>query len=107
VIAEVARLNPTALTVIGLPVLTWAAITVGAIGVRTATVSELQVQTPAGLSISLLLGIMLGGVSGLYLATEGGYPVLWITVAYVTVTGITVLWYWFARLPNVTSELTA
>jgi hypothetical protein len=107
VIAEVAWLDTTALTVFGLPVLTWAVLTIGAIGVRTATSSELQVQTPAGLSISLLLGIMLGGVGAVYLVTAGGYPVLWITAAYITVTGLTVIWYWFVRLPDVTSEMTA
>lgn len=107
VIAEVAWLDTTALTVFGLPVLTWAVLTVSAIGVRTATSSELQIQTPAGLSITLLLGIMLGGVGAVYLVTAGGYPVLWITAAYIAVTGITILWYWFVRLPDVTSEMTA
>jgi hypothetical protein len=107
VIAEVGWLDTTALTVFGLPVLTWAVLTMGAIGVRTATSTELQIQTPAGLSISLLLGTMLGGVGAVYLVTAGGYPVLWITAAYIAVTGITVLWYWFMRLPDVTSEMTA
>jgi len=50
---------------------------------------------------------MLGGVGAVYLATAGGYPVLWITAAYIAVTGITILWYWFVRLPDVTSEMTA
>jgi hypothetical protein len=106
VVAEVAWLDTTALTVFGLPVLTWAVLTMSAIGIRTATASELQIQTPAGLSISLLFGIMLGGLGAVYLVTAGGYPVLWITAAYVAVTGATILWYWFARLPSVASEMT-
>ena len=107
VIAEVAWLDTTVLTVLGLPVLTWAVLTMGAIGVRTATSEELQIQTPAGLSISLLLGIMLGGIGAVYLSTAGGYPVLWTTAAYVAVTGVTILWYWFVRPPAVASETTA
>lgn len=107
VIAEVAWLDTTALTVLGLPVLTWAVLTMGVIGARTATSEELQIQTPAGLSISLLLGIMLGGIGAVYLVTAGGYPVLWITAAYVAVTGVAVLWYWFVRPPVVASETTA
>jgi len=107
VVAEVAWLDTTALTVFGLPVLTWAVLTMSTIGVRTATSSELQIQTPAGLSISLLLGIMFGGVGAVYLVTAGGYPVLWITVAYVAVTGATILWYWFVRVPSVATEMTA
>jgi hypothetical protein len=96
VISEVSWLDATALTVFGLPVLTWAGLTTGMIAVRVATATELQVQTPTGLSISLLLGIMLGGVGAVYLATAGGYSALWVIAAYVTVTGSTVLWYWFA-----------
>jgi hypothetical protein len=96
VISEVSWLDATALTVFGLPVLTWAGLTTGMIAVRVATATELQVQTPTGISISLLLGIMLGGVGAVYLATAGGYSALWVTAAYVTATGSTVLWYWFA-----------
>lgn len=94
VISEIAWVNATALTVFGLPVLTWASLTSGAIAVRFGTAAELQVQTPVGFSISLLLGIMIGGVGAVYLATAGGYSALWISAAYVAVTGITLLWYW-------------
>jgi len=107
VIAEVAWLDATLLTVLGLPVLTWAVLTTGAIGVRTATSTELQIQTPAGLSVSLVLGTTLGGVGAVYLVTAAGYPALWITAAYVAVTGVAVLWYWFVRPATVTSEMTA
>ncbi|WP_121821079.1 hypothetical protein [Halostella salina] len=106
VISEITWLDATALTVFGLPALTWALLTTGAIAVRLATSTELQVQTPVGLSISLLLGIMLGGVGAVYLATAGGYSALWISAAYVAVTGITVFWYWFAGPDTVDTTVT-
>jgi hypothetical protein len=107
VIAEVAWLDATVLTVFGLPALTWAVLTTGAMGFRTATANELQIQTPAGLSIRLFFGVMLGGVGAVYLVSATGYPTLWIIAAYVAVTGVAVLWYWFVRPPAVTSEMTA
>jgi len=106
VISEVAWLDTTALTVFGLPALTWALLTTGAIAVRVATSTELQVQTPVGLSISLLFGIMLGGVGAVYLATAGGYSALRIIAAYVAVTSITVLWYWFVGSDTADTPMT-
>jgi hypothetical protein len=106
VISEIAWLDATALTVFGLPALTWALLTTGAIAVRLTTSTDLQVQTPVGLSISILLGIMLGGVGAVYLATAGGYSALWISAAYVAVTGITVFWYWFAESDTVDTTMT-
>jgi len=107
VISEVAWLDTTALTVVGLPALTWALLTTGVVAVRIATSTELQVQTPVGLSVSLLFGIMLGGVGAVYLATAGGYSALWIVAAYVAVTGITVFWYWFVGSDTVDTPMTA
>ena len=107
VISEVAWVEPTVLTVFGLPVLTWALLTAGMIGVRTVTSTELQVQTPTGLSMSLALGIMLGGVGAVSLVAAGGYSALWTTVAYVVVTIAAVGWYWYLRLPKSPSETTA
>lgn len=106
VISEIAWLDATALTVFGLPALTWAVLTTGAIAVRVATYTDLQVQTPVGLSISLLFGVMLGGVGAVYLATAGGYSALWVIAVYVTVTGVTVLWYWFAGSDTVDTTMT-
>jgi hypothetical protein len=106
VISEIAWLDATALTVFGLPALTWALLTTGALTVRLATSTEFQVQTPVGSSISLVFGIMLGGVGAVYLATAGGYSALWVSAAYVAVTGLTVLWYWFAELGTVDTTMT-
>ena len=107
VISEVAWVEATGVTVFGLPVLTWALLTAGMIGVRTVTSTELQVQTPTGLSMSIALGIMLGGVGAVYLVAAGGYSALWITVAYVAVTTAAVGVYWYLRLPDLPSETTA
>jgi len=107
VVAEVSWLDATPLTVFGLPVVTWAVLTACAVGVRAATAGELRVRTPAGLSVWLLSGVALGGVGAVYLATAGGYPPAVTAAAYVAVTGATVLWYWYARLPERVSEPTA
>ena len=105
-IAEIAWLDATALTVIGLPIVTWAMLTASAIGVRSVTANKLQIRTPTGLTISLVLGIMLGGVSAVYLVTIVGYSVLWVTSAYVAVSCLTVLWFWLVRPPTLGSEMT-
>lgn len=107
VISEVAWLDATALTVFGLPALTWALLTTGAIGIRAATSAEMQAQTPAGLVMSLLFGTMLGGVGAVYLVTAGEYSALWVTSAYVGVTVVTILWYWFVKPGIVTTKMTA
>jgi hypothetical protein len=57
--------------------------------------------------MSLALGIMLGGVGAVYLVAAGGYSALWTTVAYVVVTTVAVGWYWYLRLPDLSSETTA
>ncbi|MDL0138610.1 hypothetical protein PNP85_03685 [Halobacterium salinarum] len=107
VISEVAWLDATTLTVFGLPALTWALLTTAAIGIRVATSAELQVQTPIGISMSLFFGIMLGGVGAVYLVTAGGYSALWVTSAYVAVTVVTILWYWFVRPGDIDTKMTA
>ena len=106
VISEVAWLDATVLTVFGLPALTWALLTTGMIAIRVTTSTELQVQTPIGLSIGLLFGIMLGGVAAVYLATAGGYSALWVITAYVAVTGTTIIWYWFTGSDTVETTMT-
>ena len=106
-ISEATWVDATALTVFGLPVLTWAVLTTGAIGIRVVTSTEVQVQTPAGLSISLVLGIMLGGVGAVYLVAVEGYAALWVTVTYVAVTSGAVLWHWYTREPASPPEMPA
>jgi hypothetical protein len=93
--SAVAWVEPSLMTVFGFPVLTWALLTVCAIGVRALTEMELRVQTPAGLSINVALGIMLAGVGAVYLAAVEGHSALLVTVTYVAVTLSAVLWHWY------------
>jgi hypothetical protein len=97
---ELAWLETNALTVFGFPLLTWAGLTATMIAVRAVTDSELQVQTPRGLSASLLAGMGLAGVGGIYLVAAGGYSALWVSVAYVGVSLATVVWHWYAHPPR-------
>jgi DNA-binding HxlR family transcriptional regulator len=54
-------------TVGGLPVLTWASLTLGMIGLRLATGSEFQIQTTEGLHVVTLGGAILGGFWAVFL----------------------------------------
>ncbi len=107
VVSTVSWLEPTVVTVFGLPVLTWALLTTALIGVRTVTAAELQAQTPTGLSATLLVGELLAGVGAVALVALGGYSPLWVTTAYVLATGGGVVWYWYVGLPALTAESTA
>ncbi len=99
-IVELGWLDTTALTVIGLPLVTWTILTGSAIGIRSWTTQKLQIRTPTGLTVFLILGIMLGGVSAVYLVTLGGYSVLLVTSVYVAVSVFTICWVWFVRPPT-------
>jgi hypothetical protein len=106
-ISEFTWLDANVLTVFGLPLLTWAVLTTGMIGVRVSTSTELQVTTPVGLSMSLLVGIMLGGVSAVYLVAVEEYAALPVIIVYAAVTGGTVLWHWYMRLPDSSPDMPA
>jgi len=104
-VTEIAWLDATVFTVFGLPVLTWAVLTATFVGVRVLTDSDLQVGSPAGLTVSLALGEVLGGVGAVYLVAVQGYPAPWVVAGYVTVSLVTVLWYWYVGVPGVGSEV--
>lgn len=106
-ITEVAWLDATALTVFGLPVLTWAALTGASVGVRVLTDTDASVRSSAGLSVFLVLGVLLGGVGAVYLVAARGYSVLPVTAGYVTVTLVAVLWYWYVGVPSASEDATA
>jgi len=99
-VEELAALEASLLTVGVLPVLTWAGLTLGMIGLRFLTDSATQVETPSGLSISLVLGITLGGVGAVYLVAVENQAALWVTAAYVGVSIAAVAWHWYARVPD-------
>jgi hypothetical protein len=102
---EFVWLDTTVFTVFVLPVITWALFTAGFIGVRVMTATDLQIQTPTGLSMSLLLGVMLGGVSAVYLVAAEGYDARWVSAVYITVSIGTVLWHWYTRRPASSSDI--
>lgn len=83
------QLSATVWTVVGLPILTWASLTVGMIVIRLITGNDLQVQSTEGLHISSLGGVVLGGFCAVFLIfvlewspllTSGMY--LFITIIY-------------------------
>lgn len=106
-ITEVAWLDATALTVFGLPVLTWAALTGASVGVRVLTGADACVRSSAGVWVALVLGVLLGGVGAVYLVATQGYSPLPVTAGYVGVTVVTVLWYWYASVPSAAEDATA
>jgi hypothetical protein len=99
-VAEVTWLEPTLLTVAGLPVLTWALLTATAVGIRLLSGTDPRVRSAAGLSTTLVFGVMLGGVGAVYLVAAGGYPALWVTAGYVAVTAGAVVWHWYLGVPG-------
>lgn len=105
--AEVGWLHATPLTVLGLPVFTWAALTASAIGIRNVISMNYRVRSAAGASLSLAVGVMLGGVAAVFLVTVGGYPAQWVTLGYVVVTLVSSLWYWYSRSSRGGSAATA
>lgn len=103
--AEVAWVEANILTVFVFPVLTWAVLTAGAIGVRAVSAGEFRVQTPAGVSLSMVVGTMLGGVVAVYLAGVEGHSPLLVTGAYVCVTLGAILWHWVVTPANPTTRV--
>ncbi|MEF8820899.1 MAG: hypothetical protein V5A52_01360 [Halovenus sp.] len=68
---RVARLEQDLFTVFGLPVVTWAVLTGGMIGIRTVSRAELQYQLT--LSGFLLWGVILGVPGAVYLVAVESY----------------------------------
>jgi hypothetical protein len=101
VISEATWLDATALTVFGLPVLTWAGLTIGMVGLRVITERDLQVRTKAGLNIVLLEGIVITGSLVVYLVAVADWPPLPTVGGYLAITGLYALYYWQFVLPSV------
>lgn len=100
IIQASASLDATVWTALGLPVLTWASLTVGMIGTRLTTGHELQVQTLEGLHIVTLGGVLLGGFWAVFLILAFGYSAVLVTGLYVlTVVGFGI-YYWQIILPR-------
>jgi hypothetical protein len=80
------QLPATIWTVVGLPILTWASLTVGMIGIRLMTGSELQVQSKEGLHVVSLGGVVLGGFWAVCLIFVLDWPLLLTSVLYFLAT---------------------
>jgi hypothetical protein len=104
VVSNVEWVDATVLTVAGLPAVTWASLTAGAIAVRVSTGATLRARTPTGLSVGVLFGVALGGVAAVYLVAAVDRSPLWVTAGYVAVTAATVAWYWVVNTDAVPSD---
>lgn len=100
IVTSTARLDATVWTVIGLPVLTWAALTVGMIGLRLVTGSALQVRTTEGLHIVLLEGFIVTGFIIVYLVTVEGWSPLPTVGGYLAITAVYLVYYLKIHLPR-------
>lgn len=92
-----AWLDASVLTAFGLPVLTWAVLTAGLVGVRYVTRAELQAQRQRYSRLNLLFWVVVEALTGVYLVVVDGYPALWVSVAFVTIITGTIGWHWYVR----------
>jgi hypothetical protein len=95
VVDGLAWLDASVSTVFGLPVLTWAVLTAGTIGVRYASGADLQMQTQRYSWTSVATGLALNSLAAAYLVVIEGLGVLPVGVACVAITAVTVGWYWY------------
>lgn len=77
----------TVWTVVGLPTMTWASLTVALIGVRLLTGSDLQIQSRDGLHLVSLGGILLTGCLTAFAVFILDWPPLLTVSVYVLATG--------------------
>ncbi|MDL0138611.1 hypothetical protein PNP85_03690 [Halobacterium salinarum] len=80
------QLPATVWTVVGFPIFTWASLTVGMIGIRLMTGSELQVQSKEGLHVVSLGGVVLGGFWAVFLIFVLDWPPLLTSGLYLFIT---------------------
>ena len=99
-ITESARLGATALTVLGLPFLTWALLTTSMIGIRFYTGEELKVQSRDGIFVSVVLGVILGGFGVVYLVAVREQSLVVIGALYGLVVALTLFWLRYIVLPS-------
>lgn len=94
------QLAATVWTVLGVPLLTWASLTVAMIGLRLATSRELQVQHREGLHIVTLGGVVFGGFWALFLIFALGHSPLRVLGLYSVIVGAFLLYYSRIILPR-------
>ena len=94
------RLPATVWTVLGLPVLTWASLTLGLVGIRLLTDTDLQVKSREGLHVIALGGVVLGGFWAGFLIFVLGWPPLAVGAVSVAVTIVSLVGYTRLVLPR-------
>lgn len=95
-IGESARLEATLLNTLGLPFLTWALLTVGAVGLRLRTDRTLSVRSKEGLCLLVALGLIVGGFGAVFAVTLMGRSLPVVISLYLGTAGTTALWLRFA-----------
>ena len=103
-ISEFSQLPATPLTAFGLPVLTWAFLTLATIAVRLLTGRQLQVRSRAGLALVAAVAVAGGGFAAVYAVVGLGYPLLWVGLLYGAVALLTLAWLRYAVVPTFESR---
>lgn len=98
-IAEFQQVPGTPLTAFGMPILTWAFLTVTTISVRLWTGRDLQVQSSAGLGLVLGVAVAACGFAAVYAVVGLGYPVAWVGLLYGSVALLTLAWLRYIVVP--------
>ena len=101
---EVAWLEQSLFTVFALPVVTWAVLTAGMVGIRTVSGAELQYQLP--FSGFLLWWVILGVPSAVYFVAVEGYTPLLVIAGEVGIAAATVAWCLYAGVFDLSAEPT-
>lgn len=99
-ITESAQLDATALTVLGLPFLTWALLTSVMISIRLITGKELKITAREGILVSVALGVILGGFGLVYLVAVRDQSLVVLGALYGIILGLTLGWFRYVVLPS-------
>lgn len=92
-VSSSSQLSATVWTVVGLPILTWASLTVGMIGIRLLTGTDLQVQSTEGLHIIFVGGVIIGGFWAVFLIFVLDWSPLLISGVYLFVVIVSIVLY--------------
>ncbi|WP_394741493.1 hypothetical protein [Natronococcus roseus] len=95
-----AQLEAIPITVVGLPVLTWAGLTIGMILLRLGTGMELQAHSEDGLMLWVVLGIITGAFAAVYSVFALGYSATVVGPLYLAMSVGTVLWIRYVIVPR-------
>ena len=88
-----AQLSATLWTVVGLPMLTWATLTIGMIGIRLLFGGEFRIQSTEGLHVVSLSGIVIGGFWAAFLIVVPNWPAFLVLGVYLMLTIMYTVYY--------------